>query len=434
MRDLIQGALLFLLVYSPLFAQQENSAGQSPAAETFAARVDTINLVFDDYFWTEATRPEGLAKLERLYDRDLAAGRRDSVTAATLSGLGQFHLAIDGHHNRAERFHRSALELVDSLYAFPHSMRAGYRMYLAELFIQQDPHLSGEILRESIKELQALEVVDHNNIQGNYWNLSRSFTQAGEYQPARDAIELALDDWRTYMPDNPHNGGRLYNQLSRVLLSFERDLPFAVDAAVKALELSRLTRYPVNVAYGLNNLGAAYLAAGEIAAADSIYREMLLFTTENEDLNELRAAAHVDLSETCRQLGQPAAALEHARTALRLKKKYSPVTVHNAYAAVAASQNLLGRPQAALDAANDGVLSMAGDKSVMEDDRRVFSASDVYDFDELVQLLEQRILALTALGRPRSGAQLRLPQFLRRCRQPYLRAAEPNRKRRMAGA
>ena len=375
-----------------------------PAQLTEDPRFDSLDVAFRAYFWEEETRPRGLKMIQNLYAADVARGRRDSLTAELLSALGQFHLAMEGEHTVAERYHRSALELGDSLYAFPHVRRAAYRMYLAELFIQQDPRGAETLLRSAVDELRALPVVDHNNIEGSYWNLSRSFMQAGEYQPARDAIELALDDWRTYLPDNPHNGGRLYNQLSRVLLTFEQDLPTAIDAARKGLELARQTRYPVNVAYAYDNLGRAYLKGGRVEQADSIFREMLAFTEKSQkEMNALRGGAYHSLSIANRELGRGEEALLAADRSIEIRQEYAPTTLNGSYAARASALNLLGRHADALVAANEAIAVSDALPSQFDGDRLVFDPTRAYDFDNLRLALTERATALEALGRPRDA-------------------------------
>ena len=364
------------------------------------SRADSVVYIFDEYFWSEEGRHQGFAMLEDLYAADVAAGRRDTATAKILSGLGQFKLGIDNEHTAAARYHRSALELGDSLYAAPHAQRAAYRMYLAELYIKHDPYQAERILRESIAELRQLPVVDNHNIQGNYWNLSRSFMALGEYQPARDAIELALDDWRNTAEPNPYNGARLYNQLSIVLGRFGREPELAVTAAERSLELARTTNYEGAVAYGLNSLGISLLQNEQVEAADSVFREMDKFVRGMEDPSQFIGTPQNNLSQTSRLLGRPAEALAYAETALAARKTRTTVGWYGPLANIALSQLDLGRYADAVATVNEGMENISTGATTEQSGRTVPQPDSIIDYELLLKLIEVRIGAFEGLNEP----------------------------------
>jgi len=148
----------------------------APIAAQTDTRADSIAVA---YAFRQDFRqvPRGYAIFERLYARDRATGRQDSLTVAILSGLGDYALLIDGNHYRSARFSRSALELADSLYAFPHRERVRTGMRLAELYQKHEPKRAATMFRDLLEELKAMPDGNHRQMQGIYWNLARNYIE-----------------------------------------------------------------------------------------------------------------------------------------------------------------------------------------------------------------------------------------------------------------
>jgi CHAT domain-containing protein len=387
---------LFRLLFACLLALPSFATAQ------VAARADSIAVAFalrQDF----RQAPQAYAIFERLYARDLAECRRDSLTAVILSGLGEYALLIDGNHYRSARFYRSALELADSLYTYPHDERVRIGMSLAELYQRHEPKKAATMFRELLKELQAMPKDNKRQTQGIYWNLARNYTERGEYQPAIDAIELALAGWRKSKERIPLDGSRLYNQQAQIFNRFGGEAEAALTAANTAFELAEQAEDPYNLAFAFHTLGYTYLINDRLKEAEATYQEMRELVAATPQFAVLMQEVKRNLSEVNLRMGNAETALRYADETLREPEEANRPSRYLPLLRRAAALEALGRYDEAIATVNTAIEVSANDGGLLKGDLRRFSPDSIFDYDAVAQLLDVRASALIARGRLRDA-------------------------------
>jgi serine/threonine-protein kinase len=240
----------------------------------------------------------------RLYE---AAGQDGTERAAAMTELANAHFYA-GHLDEADALNRRVLEMDRRLRGSGHPNVADDLLNLAAVQSSRGRYAEAERLdREAVDILTAWYGVRHPQTASGMTILAQALAYQEHLDEASDLLRQALATQEQVYGGSHPRVAFVLNELGNVAMRRQ-----AFDEAGKAFERSldiNRAVYPdgrhFKVGVALSNLGGAYLARGEHARAEALFREAIAVLTATQSAGHVNTGvAEIKLGRTLVRVGR----------------------------------------------------------------------------------------------------------------------------------